>query len=86
MFSCEAEVQAQIDDVSLRINTREDYILLLEEFFTVCLENHLRLKLRNCGLICEEIEFLGFDVGYIWWKLATPNMQPLEDKKIQKSP
>ena len=55
-------MEAHIDDVSLGTNTQEDHILLLQEFFTVCQENHLRIKLKKCEFIREE--YLGFDVGY----------------------
>ena len=35
-------------------------------FFTICQENHLRIKLEKCEFMCEEMEYLGFDVGYGW--------------------
>ena len=38
-----AEMEAHINDVSLGTNTQEDHILLLQEFFTVCQEKHLRI-------------------------------------------
>ena len=66
LLSRGAEMQAHIDDVSLSSNTQQDHILLLQEFFTVCQENHLRIKLEKCPLMCEEMEYLGFDVGYGW--------------------
>ena len=42
-----AEMEAHIDDVSLGTNTQEDHVLLLREFFFVCPENHLRIKLKS---------------------------------------
>ena len=42
-----AEMEAHIDDVSLGTNTQEDHILLLQEFFIVCQENHLHIKLEK---------------------------------------
>ena len=65
-----AEREAHIDDVSLGTNAQEDHILLLQELFTVCQGNHLCIKL-------EEMEYLGFDVGYGWWKPTASKMQPL---------
>ena len=59
-----AEMEAHIDDVSLGTNTQENLILLLQEFLTVCEENHLRIKLEKCEFMREEVEYLGFDVGY----------------------
>ena len=41
------EMEAHIDDVSLRTNTQEDFILLVQEFSAVIQENHLRIKLKN---------------------------------------
>ena len=48
-----AEVEAHIDDVSLGTNTQEDHILLLQEFFIVSQENHLRIKLEKCQFMRE---------------------------------
>ena len=81
-----AENEAHIDDVSLGTNTQEDRVLLLREFFIVCQENHLRSKLEKCEFMKEEIEYLGFDVGYGWWKPAIPQMQPLQDMQIRDDP
>ena len=58
-----AEMEAHIDDVSLGSNTQEGHILLLQDFFTVCQENHLRIKLEKSGFMAEEMEYLGFTVG-----------------------
>ena len=57
-------MEAHIEDVSLGTNTQEDHILLLQEFFTVSQESHLRIKLEKCEFMHEEMEYLGFDVGY----------------------
>ena len=81
-----AEMEAHIDDVSLGTNTQEDHILLLPEFFTVCQENHLCIKLEKCEFMREEMEYLGFDVGYGWWKPAASKMQPLQDMQIRDDP
>ena len=81
-----AEMEAHIDDVSLGTNTKEDHILLLQEFFTVYQENHLRIKLEKCEFMPEEIEYLGFDVGDCWWRPAASKMQPLQDMLIRDDP
>ena len=57
-------MEAHVDDVSLGTNTQEDHILLLQEFFTVCEEKNLRIKLRKCEFMREVMEYLGFDVRY----------------------
>ena len=66
VVSREAEMEAYIDDISLRTNTGEDNILLLQGFFTVCQANHLRIKLEKCEFIRDAMEYLGFDVSYGW--------------------
>ena len=71
-----AEMEAHINAVSLGTNTQEEHILLLQEFFTVCQENHLRIKPEKCEFMREEMEYLGFDVGYDWWKPAASKMHP----------
>ena len=81
-----AEMEAHIDDVSLGTSTQEDHILLLQEFFNVCQENNLRIKLEKCDLMREEMEYLGFDVWYGWWKPAASKMQPLQDMQIRVNP
>ena len=86
LVSRRAEMEAHIDDVSLGPNTPKDHILLLRESFTVCQENHLRIKLEKCEFMREEMEYLGFDVGYGWWKPAAPKMQPLQDMQIRHDP
>ena len=68
LISRGAEIGAHIDDVSLGTNTKEDHVLLLREFLIVCQENHPRIKLEKCEFMKEEMEYLGFDVGYGWWK------------------
>ena len=83
LMSQGAEMEAQIDDVSLGTNTQEDRVLLLRESFIVCQENHLRIKLKKCDFMKEEMEYLGFNVGYGWWKPAASKMQPLQDMQIR---
>ena len=86
LISRGAEMESHIDDVSLGTNTKGDHVLLLGEFFIVCQENHLRIKLQKCEFRKEEMEYLGFDVGYGWWKPAASKMQPLQDMQIRDDP
>ena len=86
LISRGAEMEAHIDDVSLGTNTQDNHVLLLREFLTVCQENHLRIKLKKCDFMKEEMEYLGFDVGYGWWKPAASKMQPLQDMQICDDP
>ena len=50
------EMEADIDDLSLGTNTQEDHVLLLREFFTVCQENYLRIRLEKCEFMIEEMK------------------------------
>ena len=86
LISRGAEMEAHIDDVSLGTNTKEDHVLLPRERFIVCQENHLRIKLEKCEFMKEEMECLGFDVGYGWWRAAASKMQPLQDMQIGDDP
>ena len=61
LISRGAEMEAHIDDVSLGTNTKEDHVLLI-----VCQKHHLRIKLEKCEFMKEEMDYLGFDVGYGW--------------------
>ena len=86
LVSCGAEMEADIDDVTVGTNTQEDHILLLQEVFAVCLENHLCIKLKKCDFMREKMEYLGFYVSYCWWKPAASKMQPLQDMQICDDP
>ena len=81
-----AEMEAHIDDVSLGTNTQEDHVLLLRQFFIVCQENNVRIKLEKCEFMKAGMRYLGFDVGYGWWKPAASKMQPLQDMQIRDDP
>ena len=41
---------------------------------------------KKCELMKEEMEYLGFDVGYGWWKPAASKIQPLRDIQIRDDP
>ena len=86
LISRGAEMEAHINDVSLGTNTQEDNVLLLHEILTVCHDNHLRIKLEKCQFMKEEMQYLGLDVGYGWWKPAASKMQPLQDMQIRDDP
>ena len=66
LISGGSEMEAHIDDVSRDTNTEEDHVLLLREAFTVFKENHLRIKLQKWEFAKDDMEYVGFDVGYGW--------------------
>ena len=47
LISRGAQMEAYVDDVCPGMNTQEDHLLLLGEFFAVCQEDHTRLKLEK---------------------------------------
>ena len=63
-----AVVEAYIDDVFLGSNTTEDHKALIDEFLSVCDECNTRVKIEKCEFMREVVEYLGFEVGYQWWK------------------
>ena len=77
-------MQAHIDDACLGTNTKEDHSIFFQEFFSICEEHTLPIKLQKCEFQGEEIEYVGFDVGYGWWMPAASKTQPLMDAKIIK--
>ena len=86
VLSRRAETEAHMDDVSRGSNLQEDHILLLQEFPVVCQENHCCIKLKQREFMQAEMQYLGFNVGYGWWKAASPSMQPLQDMQIRAAP
>ena len=86
LISRGAEIEAHVDDVSLGTNTQEDHVLLLRECSIIGQENYLRITLEKCEFMKGEMECLGFDVGYGWWKPAASKMRPLQDMQICDDP
>ena len=86
LVSPRAEKEANIDDVSLGTKKPGGPILLLQEFYTVCQESHVRIKLDKCEYMREVMEYLGFDIECGWWNPAAPKMQPLQDMQIRDDP
>ena len=84
--SCGAQMEAEINGVSLGTHTQEHHILRLQESLTVGQENHLRIRLKKGEFMREEMGYLGFDVWYGLWKPATSKMQPLQDMQIREDP
>ena len=77
-----AVAEAHIDDVLLGTNSIEDHLLLLSEFFDVCVERNLRIKLEKCGFLKTELEYLGFRVGDGHWGPCEDKLKPLMDFTI----
>ena len=82
LISQGAQMEAQIDNVCLGMNTQEDHLILLGEFFAVCQGENTRLKLEKCEFMQKIMQYLGFDVGYGWWTPAASKAKPLMDAKV----
>ena len=80
-----AVLEAHIDDVILGRNTIDDDLLLLREFYTVCQENHLRIKLEKCETLKTETDYLGFHIGDGCLRPEDQKMKPLMDFDLTDS-
>ena len=74
-----AVLEAHIDDVILGTNTIEDHLILRQEFYAVCQEHHLRIKLEKCEFLKTETDYVGFQIGDGWWKPQDQKMKLLLD-------
>ena len=83
LISRGVQMEAHNDDVCLGTNTQEDHLILLDQFFAVCQENHTGLKLEKCEFMQETIQYPGLDVGYGWWNPAASKAKPLMDAKVR---
>ena len=83
LISQGAQMEAHIDDVCRGTHAQEDHLILLDEFFAVCGENHTRLKLEKCEFMQETMQYLGFYIGYGWWTPAASKAKPLMDAKVR---
>ena len=81
-----AVIDAYIDDVFLGSNTTEDHKALIDEFLSVCDECNTRVKIEKCEFMREVVEYLGFEVGYQWWKPVKDKVAPLLKATIRDHP
>ena len=78
-------MEAHIDDFILGKNGIDDHLLVLREFYTVCQENHLRIKLQKFEVLKTETDYLGFHIADGWWKPQDQKMKPLIDFNLTDS-
>ena len=76
------EMEVHIDDVMLGTDTEEDHRILLEEFLLTCQETNMRIRLDKCDLLKEEITYLGFEMGWGWWRPNPAKLAPLLTTQI----
>ena len=72
-----AFVEVYIDDVLLGTDDADDHLRLVEEFLRTCEECNTRVKLEKCEFMQEEIEYLGFQVGWRWWRPVKEKVAPI---------
>ena len=63
-----AVTEVYIDHVLLGTDDADDHLRLVEEFFRTFEECNTRVKLEKCEFMQEEIEYLGFQVGWRCWR------------------
>ena len=72
-----AVIEVYIDDVLLGTDDADYHLRLVEEFLRTCEECNTRVKLEKCELMQEEIEYLGFQVGWRWWRPVKEKDAPI---------
>ena len=72
-----AVIEAYIDDVLLGTDTVEDHPKLVDEFLRTCQECNTRVKLEKCEFLKENLEYLGFEVGWRWWRPVEEKVAPI---------
>ena len=70
-------IEVYIDDVLLRTDDADDHLRLLDEFLRTCEECNTRVKLEKCEFMQEEIEYLGFQVAWRWWRPVKEKVAPI---------
>lgn len=72
-------IGAFFDDCGIGTQNEETHLTLLESFLKVCLENNVRIKLSKCEFMKEEIEYLGYHIGWGTWKPTPKKVEALEE-------
>ena len=78
-----AVIEVYIDDVLLGTDDADDHLRLVEEFLRTCEECNTRVKLEKSEFMQEEIEYLGFQVGWRWWRPVKEKVAPILKASIR---
>ena len=78
-----AVIEVYIDDVLLETDDADDHLRLVEEFLRTCEECNTRVKLEKCEFMQEEIEYLGFQIGWRWWRPVKEKVAPMLKASIR---
>ena len=79
-------IEAYIDNVFLGSNTTEDHKASIDTFLSVCDECNTRVKIEKCEFMREVVEYLGFEVGYQFWKSVEDKVVSLVKVTIRDHP
>ena len=78
-----AVIEVYIDDVLLGTDDADDYLRLVEDFLRTCEECNTRVTLQKSEFMQEEIEYLGFQVGWRWWRPVKEKVAPILKASIR---
>ena len=56
---------------------------LVEEFLRTCDECHTKVQLSKCEFMKETLEYLGFEVGWRWWRPVKDRVAPILQATIR---
>ena len=74
---------AFFDDEWIGSPTIEDHLLILEDFFKVFQRQKLCIKLSKCEFLKENLEYLGFSIGWGTWRPSSKKVQSIVDFKVK---
>ena len=72
-----AVIEVHIDDVLLGTDDADDHLHLVKEFLRTCEERNTRVKLEKGEFMYDEIEYLGFQVGWRRWRPVKDKVAPI---------
>ena len=71
------------DDTGIGSQTLDEHFVLLERYFQVCKENNIRVKLSKCEFLKEEVDYLGFTIGWGKWQPSKKRVQAILNSKVE---
>ena len=87
-YAVGASLEQMVDEVrmptpGLGTNSQEEHFMLIEKFLQTCLENNVRVKLPKCDFIVEELDYLGFHIGFAKWSASPTKVQAILSGQIR---
>ena len=76
-------VEVAINHLTIAADTEEDVLIILQTLFKVCREWGICLNLEKSTFMEQEVELLGFRVGYGRWWPTPPNLVAVQDFKVK---